>query len=62
MPKCKKCNISLIEDDSRSSVDENVGMTATFHKIGHCPNCDAQYHWTICYDLENPLLLQMDEI
>lgn len=61
MPKCKKCNVELIEDDSRSSVDD-VCMITAFHKIGHCPNCDTQYHWTICYDLENPLLQHLSEV
>ena len=61
MPECKKCNVELIEDDSRNSVDD-VCMIATFHKIGHCPNCDTQYHWTICYDLENPLAQHLSEV
>ena len=61
--KCPHCNIELVEDDTyRQSIDENCGMVATFYKMGHCPECDRQYQWEVCYDLENPLINGLGEV
>lgn len=63
MPKCLFCDEELIEDDSRNtSLDEECGMTAAFHKEGHCPNCEKEYEWDVCYDLENPYITDLGEV
>ena len=63
MAKCPICNVELIEDDTYDqSIDESFGMTATFNKIGHCPKCEKEYQWDICYDLENPLVIGLSEV
>ena len=63
MPKCLNCNVELIEDDTyNSSIDENFAMTASFNKIGHCPKCEKEYQWDVCYDLENPLVQHLGEV
>ena len=63
MAKCPICNIELIEDDTyNSSINEHFGTTATFNKIGHCPECEREYQWDVCYDLENPLVQHLSEV
>ena len=63
MVKCPMCNVELIEDDTyNSSIDENFGMTASFNKVGHCPKCEKEYQWSVCYDLENPLVQDLSEV
>lgn len=64
MAECPICDAELIEDETfdQVSIDEKFSMTATFNKVGHCPNCDKEYQWDVCYDLENPLIIGLSEV
>lgn len=60
--KCPDCNIELENVETcRTTVDDNIGCTVTIYKTGECPECDKKYKWSICYDLENPLVSDLEE-
>lgn len=61
--KCPKCNIELENIETyRISIDDNFNCIATIYKAGECPECNKKYLWDICYDLENPLISDLEEL